>query len=242
MATDPLDLSALELARLVAAREVSPVELLRAVYARLDATEPVWRCFVARTERAALVEAQSAEHDILAGRYRGPLHGLPLAVKDNIAVADTVTAAGARFLADNLTPDDAHAVARLRAAGAIVVGKTNLSELALSSTTINPHFGTTHNPWDTTRVAGGSSGGSAAAVVGRQVPLAIGTDALGSIRMPASLCGIIGVKPTHGRVSNRGIVAATNITIDHIGPLTRTVADAALMLEAMAGYDPLDPT
>lgn len=240
--TELLDLSALELARLVAARAVSPVELIDAVYRAMDVAEPAWHCFVARTEATARAEARAAEREIAAGHYRGPLHGIPIAVKDNIAVADTVTAAGARFLAEYHPPEDATAVQRLRAAGAIVVGKTNLSELALSSTTINPHFGTTRNPWAPDRVAGGSSGGSAAAVVGRVVPLALGTDTLGSIRMPASLCGIVGLKPTHGRVSNRGIVAPTNLALDHVGPLARTVADAAAVLEVLAGHDPRDPT
>src|SRR5581483_10083499 len=175
------------------------------------------------------------------GQYRGPLHGLPLAVKDNIAVANTVTAGGAKFLMDNVTAEDAEAVRRLRAAGAIVVGKTNLHELAMGSTTDNPWYGPTRNPYAPDRVPGGSSGGSAATVAGRQVPLALGTDSAGSVRMPASLCNLVGLKPTHGRVSMRGLVASLTVTTDHIGPLTRTVADAALMLEVMAGYDPADP-
>src|SRR5579883_3171512 len=241
MAEELLALTALELAQRLERRALSPVELVRAVYARLDATEPRWHCFVLRTEETAFAEARQAEAEIAAGRYRGPLHGLPLAVKDNIAVANTVTAAGAQCLRDYWTPHDAEVVRRLRAAGAIVVGKTNLHELALGSTTNNPWFGATRNPWAPDRVPGGSSGGSAAAVAGRQVPLALGTDSAGSVRMPASLCGNVGLKPTHGRVSMRGLVASLTVTTDHIGPLTRTVADAALMLEAMAGYDPQDP-
>ncbi len=241
MSSELTELSALELAPRIAAREVSPVEVVRATYERLDATEPTWNCFVERTAERALAEAQAAEREIAAGQYRGPLHGLPLAVKDNIAVANTVTAAGAKFLHDNLTPDDAEAVRRLAAAGAIVVGKTNLHELALGSSTINPWWGATHNPWDPTYVPGGSSGGTAAAVAGRQVALGLGTDSAGSIRMPASVSGCVGLKPTHGRVSVRGLVASLTVTTDHIGPMTRTVADAALMLEAMAGYDPQDP-
>jgi aspartyl-tRNA(Asn)/glutamyl-tRNA(Gln) amidotransferase subunit A len=241
MSTELTELSGLELAPRIAAREVSPVEVVRAVYERLDATEPVWNCFVERTAERALAEAQIAEREIAAGRYRGPLHGLPLAVKDNIAVADTVTAAGAKFLHDNLTPDDAVAVQRIAAAGAIVVGKTNLHELALGSSTINPWWGATRNPWNTDYIPGGSSGGTAAAVVGRQVPLGLGTDSAGSIRMPASVSGCVGLKATHGRVSERGLVASLTVTTDHIGPMTRTVADAALMLEAIAGYDPHDP-
>src|SRR5262249_51558120 len=208
-AADLLELSALELARLIEARAVSPVEVVQAVQRRLDATDADARCLVLRTDETALAEARAAEREIRDGQYRGPLHGIPLAVKDNIAVANTVTAAGARFLADHVTAEDAECVGRLRAAGAVRVGKADRAELALSSTTINPHFGTTPNPWRRDRVAGGSSGGSAAAVASRVVPLALGTDTLGSIRIPAALCGVVGLKPTHGRVSNRGIVAPT---------------------------------
>jgi aspartyl-tRNA(Asn)/glutamyl-tRNA(Gln) amidotransferase subunit A len=241
MPADLLELSALELARLIETREVSPVDVVQETSRRLDATEPILHAFVLRLEEEALAAARAAEQEIAAGRYRGPLHGIPVAIKDNIAVAGTVTAAGTRFLDDNVTPDDAEAVRRLRAAGAIVVGKTNLHELALGSTTINPHYGTTCNPWRTDCIVGGSSGGSAAAVAGRQVPLALGTDSAGSVRMPATVCGIVGLKPTHGRVSVRGLVASLTVTTDHIGPMTRTVADAALMLDAMAGHDPQDP-
>jgi aspartyl-tRNA(Asn)/glutamyl-tRNA(Gln) amidotransferase subunit A len=237
---DPLELTALELAGLIERRAISPVEMMRAVQQRLDETEPVLNAFISRRDDEAMDEARAAEAEIAAGRYRGPLHGLPLAVKDNIAVAGTVTTAGAKFLSDNVTHEDAESVRRLRAAGAIVVGKTNLHELAAGSTTVNIHYGTTPNPWALDRVAGGSSGGSAAALAARQLPLAMGTDHAGSIRMPGSLCGVVGFKPTHGRVSVRGLVGARNITADHIGPMTRTVADTALMLEAMAGHDPLD--
>lgn len=241
MAEELLDRSALELGRLVAAREVSPVELVQAVHRRLDATEPLLNAFVLRLDEQALADARAAEQEIRAGQHRGPLHGVPFAVKDNIAVAGTVTAAGTLFLADNVTPDDADAVRRLRAAGAILVGKTNLHELALGSTTVNPHYGTTHNPWHPDRIVGGSSGGSAAAVAGGQVPLALGTDSAGSIRMPASVSGCVGLKATHGRVSARGLVASLIVTTDHIGPMTRTVADAAAALEVMASYDAADP-
>jgi aspartyl-tRNA(Asn)/glutamyl-tRNA(Gln) amidotransferase subunit A len=238
---DVLELSALELGRAIERREVSPVEVVQAVQRRLNATEPALNAFVLRLDEQALAEARTAEQEIAAGRYRGPLHGIPLAVKDNIAVAGTVTAAGAKFLADNVTPDDAEAVRRLRAAGAIVIGKTNLHELALGGTTDNPHYGATHNPWKLGYIPGGSSGGSAAAVAACQVPIALGTDSAGSVRMPASVCGIVGLKPTHGRVSARGLVASLTVTTDHIGPMTRTVADAALLLEVMAPYDARDP-
>ena len=242
MTTDPLDLTALEMARLVERREVSPVELMRAVQERLDETEPALNAFISRRDEEALAEAQSAEDEISAGRYRGPLHGLPIAIKDNIAVAGTITTAGANFLRDNLTPDDAEAVTRLRMAGAIVVGKTNMFELAVGNRSINPHYGDARNPWGPNHDAGGSSGGSAVAVAARQVPLALGTDAAGSVRMPSSVSGIVGLKQTQGRVSARGIVASQNVTVDHIGPMARTVADAALLLETIAGFDPGCPT
>ncbi|MGE3270852.1 MAG: amidase [Chloroflexota bacterium] len=236
--TDLLELSALELAGLVERREVSPVDLVQAVQARLDETEPFLNAFISRRDDEAMAEARTAEDEIASGRYRGPLHGLPLAVKDNIAVAGTISTGGAKFLKDNLTTEDAEAVRRLRAAGAIVVGKTNMFELAVGSRSINPHYGDARNPWGPNHDASGSSGGSAVAVAARQVPLALGTDAAGSVRMPSSVTGIVGMKGTQGRVSARGILASQNVTVDHIGPMTRTVADAALLMETMAGYDP----
>jgi aspartyl-tRNA(Asn)/glutamyl-tRNA(Gln) amidotransferase subunit A len=236
--TDPLDLSAIELAGLIEKRDVSPVEVIRLLLDRMDETEPFLNAFISRRDEQALDEAMAAEAEIAAGRYRGPLHGMPIAIKDNIAVAGTISTAGAKFLANNLTTTDAEAVARLKAAGAIVVGKTNMFELAVGNRSINPHYGDARNPWGPNHDAGGSSGGSAVAVAARQVPLALGTDAAGSVRMPASVSGIVGLKQTQGRVSARGIIASQNVTVDHIGPMTRTVADAALMLETIAGHDP----
>jgi aspartyl-tRNA(Asn)/glutamyl-tRNA(Gln) amidotransferase subunit A len=235
---DLLDLTALELAGLIERRSVSPVEVMRMVLDRLDETEPFLNAFISRCDEQALAEAEAAEAQIAAGNYRGPLHGMPIAIKDNIAVAGTITTAGAKFLKENLTTEDAEAVARLRAAGAIVVGKTNMFELAVGSRSINPHYGDARNPWGPNHDAGGSSGGSAVAVAARQVPPALGTDAAGSVRMPASVSGIVGLKQTQGRVSARGILASQNVTVDHIGPMARTVADAALLLETIAGYDP----
>ena len=238
MNTNLLDLTALELAGLVERREASPVEIMHAVHQRLDETEPFLNAFISRRDDEALAEARAAEAEIMAGTYRGPLHGIPVAIKDNIAVAGTISTGGAKFLKDNLTTEDAEAVRRLKAAGAIVVGKTNMFELAVGSRSINPHYGDARNPWGPNHDASGSSGGSAVAVAARQVPLALGTDAAGSVRMPCSVTGIVGLKGTQGRVSARGILASQNVTVDHIGPMTRTVADAAMMLEAIAGYDP----
>ena len=234
-------LSATELAPLLRAGDVSPVEVVTAALRRIEDTDPKVNAFISMLEEQALAAARQAEAEIRGGEYRGPLHGVPLAVKDNLAVAGTKTTGGTRFLRDNVTNDDAEAVRRLTDAGAIVLGKTNLHELAFGSTTINPFYGATHNPWKLDAVAGGSSGGSAAALAAGHAPLALGTDHAGSIRIPASLCNVVGLKPTHGLVSVRGLVGSRNVTADHVGPMARTVSDVALMLDAMAGHDPHDP-
>src|SRR5512133_1766880 len=168
------------------------------------------------------------------GRVDGRLAGIPMAVKG------VRTTAGARFFADYVPEADAVAVTRLRDAGAVIMGKTNTHEIALGVTTVNPHYGTTRNPWDKERIPGGSSGGSAVAVATGMALGALGTDTGGSIRIPASLCGVVGLKPTYGRVSVRGVFPLS-WNLDHVGPLTRTVRDAALMLQVLAGYDPDDP-
>lgn len=169
-----------------------------------------------------------------------PLYGLPVAVKDLIDTAGVPTTGGAAFWRERIPTEDAEVVRRLKAAGAIVVGKTNTHEIALGVTTVNPHYGTTHNPHDHTRIAGGSSGGSAAAVAAGMVPAALGTDTGGSIRIPASLCGVVGLKPTFGRVSLRGVIPLS-WHLDHVGPLTADVRTAARLLNVLAGYDPKDP-
>ncbi|MGE3271464.1 MAG: amidase, partial [Chloroflexota bacterium] len=242
MSSDLCELTALELSEKIGSREVSPVEVIQAVQARLDETEPFLNAYISRMDEEALATAKAAESEIMAGNYRGPLHGVPVAIKDNIAVAGTMTTAGAKVLANNLTPDDAEVVRRLKAAGAVIVGKTNMSEMAASGRSTNVHYGNMRNPWGPNHDASGSSGGSAITVAARQVPLALGTDAAGSVRMPAAACGIVGLKQTHGRVSTRGLIASQNVTGDHIGPFGRTVSDVALILETMAGYDPADPT
>ena len=236
------ELTALELGPKIAAREVSPIEVIRAVQRRLDETEPFLNAYISRTDEQALADAARAEQEIVDGHYRGPLHGVPIAVKDNIAVAGTFTTAGSKVLSGNLTAEDAEVVRRLRAEGAIVVGKANMAEMAASGRSINPHYGDARNPWGPNHDASGSSGGSAISVAACQVPIALGTDSGGSVRMPASVTGIVGLKQTHGRVSARGLIACSNVTGDHIGPMARTVADVALVLETMSGYDPLDPT
>lgn len=242
MATELTDLTALELAEQIGSRAVSPVDVIQAVHRRLDETEPFLNAYITRLDERALAEAQAAEAEITAGKYRGPLHGVPVAIKDNIAVGGAVTTAGSKVLADNLTPDDAEVVRRLRAAGAIIVGKTNMFEMAAGPRSTNVHYGNARNPWGPNHDASGSSGGSAITVAARQVPLSLGTDAGGSVRLPAAVTGTVGYKQTHGLVSTRGLLASGNVTGDHIGPFGRTVADVALILEAMSGYDPGDPT
>jgi aspartyl-tRNA(Asn)/glutamyl-tRNA(Gln) amidotransferase subunit A len=230
-----LDLTASELVEQLRRGWISATDLAEAVCARVEATEPVLHAFI-NFARAPFLQAAAASSNT------GLLAGLPVAVKDNIDVAEMRTTAGSRVLGHAGRPasEDAGAVARLRRAGALIVGKTNMHEFAYGATGVNPRLHTPANPWDLSRIPGGSSSGSAVAVAARIVPLALGTDAAGSIRMPASLCGVVGLKPTYGRVSTRGLVASHNVTVDHVGPLASTVADAALGLQAIAGRDPLD--
>jgi aspartyl-tRNA(Asn)/glutamyl-tRNA(Gln) amidotransferase subunit A len=221
-------------------RELSPVEITRVYLDRIAALDPELRAFITVTAEQALAEAAAAEREIAAGRYRGPLHGVPLAIKDLFHTAGVRTTAGSRILADFVPAEDATVVARLRAAGALSLGKTNLEEFAFGATTLNPHYGACRNPWDSARIAGGSSGGSAAAVAAGLCSAALGSDSGGSIRQPAALCGLVGLKPTYGRVSRHGVVPLS-WSQDHVGPLTRTIGDAALLLGAIAGADPRDP-
>ena len=239
---DPRVLTIAEAARRIEAREFSPVELSRECLDRIDRLDPDLNTFVTVTREQALAEAAQAEADIAAGRYRGPLHGIPVSIKDSLATAGVRTTAGAKHLSDWIPDEDATVVARLRQAGAVILGKTNMHEWAAGCTTINPYYGTTRNPWDRDRVSGGSSGGSAASVAAGLALGSIGTDNAGSVRNPASLCGVVGLKATYGRVSRVGGVAGTGgYSTDHFGVLTRTVRDSALMLQAIAGSDPRDP-
>jgi aspartyl-tRNA(Asn)/glutamyl-tRNA(Gln) amidotransferase subunit A len=234
-------LSIAALAPLVRKKELSPVEVLDAVLARVEALNPRLNAYITICAEEARRDAQRAEKEILRGRWRGPLHGIPIALKDNIATRGIRTTAGSKFLAANIPEEDATVVRCLRRAGAILVGKTNLHEFAYGVTTENPHFGSTRNPWDTARIPGGSSGGSAAALAAGMCYGSVGTDTGGSIRIPASLCGVVGLKPTYGRVSTYGTVPLSP-TLDHVGPLARTVADAAILLRAIAGRDSRDAT
>lgn len=232
--------SARSMGEAVGRREVSPVELVEAHLARIEQVDRRYNAFITVMAEDARRDARRAEQEVLAGRPRGPLHGVPAAVKDLIWTRNVRTTAGSQVLAHFVPDEDATVVARLRAAGAVVVGKTNLHEFAFGVTGANPHYGPTRNPWDTGRIAGGSSGGSAAATSAGLCPISIGTDTGGSIRVPAALCGVVGLKPTYGRVSRHGVVTLA-WSMDHVGPIARTVEDAALLMNAIAGYDPLDP-
>jgi Asp-tRNA(Asn)/Glu-tRNA(Gln) amidotransferase A subunit family amidase len=228
-----------EIAERVKGREVSPVELTQQAIERINERDQVLNAFQCLLVDEALVSARAAEDEIRAGQYRGPLHGIPLAVKDLLAMTGTITAAGSRILGDWRANFDAAGVERLRQAGAVIVGKTRLPEFAYSPGSNNAHYGPTLNPWNLGHDTGGSSAGSGAAVADGLVFAALGSDTGGSIRIPAALCGIVGLKPTFGRVSLYGAIPLA-WSLDHLGPMTRGVADAALLLQALAGHDPRD--
>jgi aspartyl-tRNA(Asn)/glutamyl-tRNA(Gln) amidotransferase subunit A len=229
-----------ELAPLLAKKKLSPVELTQNYLSRIERLGPPLGAFITVTAEQALAEARLAERELMRGRRRGPLHGIPIALKDNIWTRGVRTTAGSAILREFVPTEDATVVRRLRKAGAVLLGKTNLHEFAYGATNENPHFGFTHNPWASERMTGGSSGGSAAAVSAGLCVASIGSDTGGSIRIPAAFCGIVGLKPTFGRVSVYGVVPLA-ASFDHVGPLTRSAADAALLLGAMSGRDPLDP-
>ena len=233
-------LSLVELAAGLRARRFSSVELVRACLERIDRHQGTLNAFISVTREQALREAQAADRALAAGSA-GPLAGLPLAHKDLFCTAGVRTTCGSRMRDNFVAPYDATVVARLRAAGAIMLGKTNMDEFAMGSSNETSYYGPVRNPWDPALVPGGSSGGSAAAVAARLVPAATATDTGGSIRQPAALCGITGLKPTYGRVSRYGMVAFAS-SLDQGGVLSASVADAALLLREMAGFDPHDST
>jgi len=233
-------LGAGEAARAIAARELSPVEYLDALLKRIERLDPLLNVFIRLDMDAAIEAAQAAEKEIKAGRRRGPLHGVPVGIKDIIDVAGLPTTCHSKVLIDHVAADDAVCVARLRAAGAIVLGKLSTHEFAIGGPSFDLPWPPARNPWNREHHPGGSSSGSGAGVAAGLFPLALGSDTGGSVRNPASACGIVGLKPTYGLVSRRGVFPLS-FTLDHVGPLTRTVADNALLLEAIAGHDPLDP-
>jgi aspartyl-tRNA(Asn)/glutamyl-tRNA(Gln) amidotransferase subunit A len=228
-----------QVAALLERKKVSSSEVLAAFLERVRELNCRVNAYIYVDPEDVQRQAREADEQIAHGRYRGPLHGIPIAVKDNILTAGIPTTAGSKILKAFVPTKNAFVVERLRRAGAIILGKTNLSEFAYGATTNNAHFGPTLNPWDTQRSPGGSSGGSAAAVAACMAAASLGTDTGGSIRIPSALCGVVGFKPTFGRVSCQGVVPLA-ASFDHVGPLARTVLDAAIVLRIIAGYDSLD--
>lgn len=223
----------------IEAGELSPVDLTQAVLDRIEATDHLTNSYILVTKAAALAEAEAAAERAKSGSRLGPLDGIPMGIKDIIDTGGVVTTNGTGAYRFRVPPEDATCVALLRAAGAVILGKTNTHELAYGGTTNNVHFGAAHNPWGLDRVPGGSSGGSGSALAAGQALGALGTDTGGSIRGPASFCGITGIKPTWGLVSRAGVSPLSH-TLDHVGPMTRNAYDAALMLNVLQGYDPKD--
>jgi len=230
-----------ELGAAIASGETSAVEVTRAFLARIEAVEPTVHAFLHVAGESAVAQAAEVDERIAAGEQLGPLAGVPVAVKDIIVTKDVPTTAGSKILAGWLPPYDATLVRKLREAGLVMLGKTNLDEFAMGSSTEYSAYGLTRNPWDTSRIPGGSGGGSAAAIAAREAPLAIGTDTGGSIRQPGAVTGTVGAKPTYGGVSRYGLIAFSS-SLDQAGPVTRTVTDAALLHEVIGGHDPCDST
>lgn len=240
---DLQDLTIADASEQISSKRISPLELTRLMLDRIEALNPKFIAYITVDADGAIAAAKTAEAEILRGRYRGPLHGIPVSIKDNIATRGVRTTAGSKVLDDWVPDFDATVVARLKQAGAVILGKTNMHEWANGGTTINPFYGTTRNPWDTSRIAGGSSGGSAVSVAAGLCLGSIGTDNGGSVRNPASLCGTVGFKPTYGRISRHGGVPGDGgYSTNHFGVLTGTVRDCALMLQAVAGRDLEDPS
>ena len=237
------DLTKLSIAaagRRIAARELSPVALTRAYLERIEELNPRVNAYITVTAEQALAQARALEAEIASGRNRGPLHGIPIALKDNIDTAGVKTTAASAVYADRVPAADAPVVTKLRDAGAVFLGKLNMHEFAYGGTCTVTHYGPIHNPWDLDYTPGGSSGGSAAAVAARMCAAALGTDTAASIRLPGAYCGVVGLKATHGIASIRGIVPLSEMH-DHVGPLARSVEDCALVMTALVGFDPLDP-
>ena len=221
-------------------KEVSSVEATRSVLDRIEATDEKLNSFVTVCKDEALKAAEEADKRIASGDAR-PLTGIPLAVKDIFCTKGVLTTCSSKMLSNFIPPYDATSIVKLKEQGAVIVGKTNMDEFAMGSSTETSHYGPTKNPWDPERIPGGSSGGSAASVAADQCVASLGTDTGGSIRQPAALCGIVGIKPTYGRVSRYGVVAFAS-SLDQVGPITKDVEDAAILLNAVAGYDPKDST
>lgn len=231
--------SILEIGELLRQRSVSPVELTTECLARIESLNPKLNAFITVTAESALADARRAEEEIRRGAWRGPLHGIPLALKDLIDTAGIPNTAASLLFKDRVPTQDAEVVRRLKAAGTVLLGKQNLHEFAYGGSSMVSAFGEVRNAWNAGHIAGGSSGGSATAVAAGLGYGAVGTDTAGSVREPSALCGVVGLKPTYGRVSARGVIPLS-ISLDHVGPIGRTVADVAVILAAIAGHDPAD--
>jgi len=240
----PQDLTALTLrqaSQMVHSKTVSPVELTQSCLQRITRYDPAVNAFITVTGESALATAREREAELQRGKSRGPLHGIPIALKDNIDTAGIRTTGASELFKERVPAEDAEVARRLKEAGAVLLGKLNMHEFAYGATSAVSYFGPVHNPWALDRVSGGSSGGSAAAIATAMCFGTLGTDTGGSIRIPSSHCGAVGLMPTYGRVSNRGVIPMA-WTLDHVGPICKTVEDAALMLRVIAGYDEMDPT
>jgi len=218
---------------------VTPTELVHRCLEKIRKLNPVLNVFITVLEEDALKQAAERERELRAGYYRGPLHGIPVSLKDIIYVGGVRCTAGSKILSNHVAPYDATVTKKLKEAGAVLIGTNNLHEFASGVTSINPHYGPVRNPWNTEYIAGGSSGGSAAAVAAGLTPISLGTDTSGSVRIPASLCGVVGLKPSYGRVSKHGVIPLS-WSLDHVGVFANSVEEAASCLHAIAGYDPED--
>src|SRR5689334_22709167 len=234
------DLTLAEAARLISLRQLSPVEYAENLVARMEALEPQLNAFITRTPDVAMAAARKAEAEIMHGNLRGPLHGMPFALKDIYDTAGILTSGHSRTCIDRVPDEDATSVARLKAAGGVLMGKLATHEFAHGGPSFDLPWPPARNPWNTAHFTGGSSSGAGAAVAAGFVPGALGSDTGGSIRGPAALCGIVGLKPTYGLVSRCGVYA-NSFSFDHAGPMTWTVEDCAIVLQAIAGHDPNDP-
>lgn len=238
---DLMSLTAVELGRKIKAKEVTVREAVLAAYDKIDEKEAELNCYVTTTREAALAKADEVQAKIDAGELTGPLAGVPVAIKDNMCTKGVLTTCSSRILENFVPTFTAEAVINLEKAGAVILGKTNMDEFAMGSTTETSHYGATKNPWNTKHVPGGSSGGSAAAVAADECSFALGSDTGGSIRQPSSYCGVTGMKPTYGTVSRYGLIAYGS-SLDQIGPIAKDVTDCAAILETIASYDPKDST
>lgn len=234
---DSANLTLSQLSQLIQTKQISPLELTQDLFRRIETVNPKLNCFITLCQEQAIIQAKKCTQ---ADKFTSPISGIPIAIKDLFDTQGIRTTLGSRFFSENIPQENARIVERLYEAGVICLGKTNMHEIALGITNINPHYGACRNPWNTECITGGSSGGSAAAVAAGFCWAALGSDTGGSIRIPASLCGVVGLKPTYGRVSLKGVFPLS-WTCDHAGPMARNVDDIALMLQSIAGYDASDP-